>query len=66
LPVIPLDGGHLFLLGLERLRGRALPAKIDEYIAKVGFGLIILLAIYVFYSDFDRFGWLDKIKDLFS
>ena len=66
LPVIPLDGGHLFFLGIERIRGKALPAKADEYIAKVGFGLIILLAIFVFYSDFSRFGWIDKIKALFS
>jgi len=66
MPVIPLDGGHLFLLGIERIRGKALPAKIDDYIAKVGFSLIILLALYVFYSDFARLGWIDKIKGLFS
>lgn len=66
LPVIPLDGGHLFLLGLERIRGRALPPKIDEYVAKVGFTLIILLAVFVFYVDFDRFGFFEKIKELFS
>jgi regulator of sigma E protease len=65
LPVIPLDGGHLFLLLVEKIRGKALPAKIDEVIAKVGFSLIILLAIYVFYSDFARFGWIDKIKGIF-
>jgi regulator of sigma E protease len=65
LPVIPLDGGHLFLLAVEKLRGRALSPRIDEAIARVGFTLIILLAIYVFYSDFSRFGWIDKIKDMF-
>ena len=42
LPVIPLDGGHLLLLGIERLRGRALSARTDEYVAKVGFSLIVL------------------------
>ncbi len=65
LPVIPLDGGHLFLLGIERLRGKALSPKIDEYIARFGFSLIILLAVFVFYSDFSRFGFIDKIKHLF-
>lgn len=64
-PMIPLDGGHLFLLAVEKIRGKALPAKIDEYIARVGFSLIILLAIFVFYSDFARFGWIDKIKGIF-
>lgn len=64
-PVIPLDGGHLFLLAIEKARGKALPPKIDEYIAQVGFSLIILLAIFVFYSDFARYGWIDKIKSFF-
>ncbi|VAX35056.1 Membrane-associated zinc metalloprotease [hydrothermal vent metagenome] len=66
LPVIPLDGGHLFLLGLEKIRGRALPEKVDEYIARAGFGLIILLAVFVFYADFSRFGWINKILQLFG
>jgi regulator of sigma E protease len=52
LPVIPLDGGHLFFLGIEKLRGTSLSPKADEYIARSGFGLIILLALFVFYSDF--------------
>ncbi|HBO97332.1 MAG TPA: RIP metalloprotease RseP [Candidatus Omnitrophica bacterium] len=62
LPVIPLDGGHLFLLGIEKLRGRALSARTDEYIARAGVGLIIFLALFVLYSDFSRFGFIDKIK----
>ena len=51
LPVIPLDGGHLFLLGIERIRGQAFPPKVDEYIAKIGYSLIILLALFVIYND---------------
>jgi len=66
LPVIPLDGGHLFLLGIEKVRGKALPPKIDEGIARLGFSLIILLALFVFYSDFVRFGWIDKLMEIFS
>ncbi len=61
LPVIPLDGGHLFLFLIEKVRGKALPAKIDEYIARVGFGLIVVLALFVFYNDFVRFGWMENI-----
>ena len=66
LPVIPLDGGHLFLLAIEKIRGQALPQKIDDYIARFGFSLIICLALFVFYSDFSRFGWIDKIMDIFT
>ena len=66
LPVIPLDGGHLFLIGLEKLRGRALSIKTDQLIAKAGFALIIMLALFVFYSDFERIGLIDKIIKLFK
>ncbi len=66
LPVIPLDGGHLFLFGIEKIRGRALSPKVDEYIARVGFSLIMLLALFVFYSDFARFGWFDTIGQWFG
>ena len=66
LPVIPLDGGHLFLLGLEKMRGRTLPAKVDDAIARAGFSLIVCLALFVFYTDFARFGWLEKIAGFFG
>lgn len=66
LPVIPLDGGHLFLFAIEKLRGKALSPKLDEYIARAGFSLIILLTIFVFYADFDRIGLIDKIKNIFQ
>ena len=64
LPVIPLDGGHLFLIGLEKLRGRALSLKTDQFIANAGFTLIIMLALFVFYSDFERIGLIDKIREV--
>ena len=66
LPIIPLDGGHLFLFGLEKIRGKALSPQFDEYVARAGFSLIILLAIFVFYSDFARFVWFDHISNWFG
>jgi len=60
LPVIPLDGGHLFLIGLEKVRGRALSPKVDDIVAKIGFVLIITLAVFVFYVDFERIGLFDR------
>ena len=64
LPVIPLDGGHLFLIALEKIRGKALSLKTDMFIAKAGFALIIILALFVFYSDFERIGLIDKIREV--
>ncbi len=66
LPIIPLDGGHLFLLAIEKLRGKALSAKVDALIARFGFGLILTLALFVFYVDFERIGLLDKVAQFFS
>jgi regulator of sigma E protease len=66
LPVIPLDGGHLFLIGLEKVRGRALSPKADDIIAKAGLALIIALAVFVFYVDFERIGLFDKFTHFFK
>ncbi len=65
LPIIPLDGGHLFLLAIEKIRGRALSPKADDLISRVGLSLMILLALYVFYIDFERIGLISKIKGIF-
>lgn len=66
LPIIPLDGGHLFLMGIEKLRGRPLPEKIDETISKAGLTLILLLAVFIFYVDFERIGLFVKVGQFFS
>lgn len=65
LPLVPLDGGHLALLGLEKLRGRGLSVRSEDIIAKAGFGLFIALALFVFYVDFERIGLIDKIAGFF-
>ena len=56
----------MFLFGIEKIRGKGLPPKVDEYIARAGFSLIIALALFVFYSDFARFGWIDNINNWFG
>jgi len=66
LPFPVLDGGHLALSALEKLRGRPLPQRVDETINRIGISLIICLAVFVFYSDFVRFGWIDKLVNLWS
>jgi regulator of sigma E protease len=66
LPVIPLDGGHLLLFGIEKLRGKPLPEKVDTCISNVGVSLIIMLALFIFYIDFERIGVFEKIKQIFS
>lgn len=64
LPIIPLDGGHLLLLGIEKLRRKPLPAQVEDWIMRIGFGFIILLALFVFYGDFERIGLIDRLTNL--
>ncbi|MCD4780524.1 MAG: M50 family metallopeptidase [Candidatus Omnitrophica bacterium] len=61
LPIYPLDGAHICLFGLEKIRGRALPRKVDEIIARLGLTFIILLALFVFYLDITRLEWVQSL-----
>ncbi|MDD3375501.1 MAG: RIP metalloprotease RseP [Candidatus Omnitrophica bacterium] len=61
LPFPVLDGGHLLLFGIEKIKGKPLSRRVDEIINRIGFSLIICLAVFVFYTDFVRYGIFDKI-----
>ena len=65
LPLPILDGGHLFLLGLEKLRKKALGAKAEEIINNLGFTLMITLALFVTYNDILRL-YGDKISKMLT
>ncbi len=61
LPLPILDGGHIALLALEKIRGKLLSIKTEEVINKIGLSFIILLVVLVTYNDIVRnFG--DKIS----
>lgn len=66
LPLPVLDGGHLFLLALEKIRGRRISQNIDDWINRVGLGLIVFMAVFVFYNDLVRYGIIDKIAGFVS
>jgi regulator of sigma E protease len=55
LPLPILDGGHLFFLLLEKIKGRPLSQKSERFITQVGLALIIALALFVTYNDIVRF-----------
>jgi len=61
LPLPILDGGHIFLLGLEKLRRKALGIKAEQVINNVGFTLMITIALLVTYNDILRL-YGDKIS----
>jgi regulator of sigma E protease len=61
-PIPVLDGGHLLLQAIEKLRGRPLTVKIEEGLTKVGLAMLLSLMIFVFYNDMDQAGWLKNIQ----
>ncbi|MCX5665951.1 MAG: RIP metalloprotease RseP [Candidatus Omnitrophica bacterium] len=65
LPLPVLDGGHILFLFMEKLRGRPLSVKVQENIANIGVGLLILLTVFIFYSDIIKFGIFDHIGKFF-
>lgn len=64
LPLPVLDGGHILLLGVEKLRGKTLGEKSERIITQIGFTIIVSLAIFVTYNDILRF-FGDKISGWF-
>ncbi|MBW2599530.1 MAG: RIP metalloprotease RseP [Deltaproteobacteria bacterium] len=54
LPVPVLDGGHLCFFLIEAVTGREVNMKWREISQQVGFFLLILLMIFVFYNDIAR------------
>ncbi|MFA5119168.1 MAG: RIP metalloprotease RseP [Candidatus Omnitrophota bacterium] len=65
LPVPVLDGGHIFLLLVEKLKGKPVSAKLERVVTQAGFALLIMLVVVVTYNDIVRlFG--EKIAKLFQ
>jgi regulator of sigma E protease len=54
LPIPVLDGGHIVLLGIEKLRNKPLSLRADNIISRVGFSLLITLAIIATSIDLMR------------
>lgn len=55
LPFPVLDGGHVLLLLIERIRGKAISARAEHLLARIGISTLLLLAAVVTYNDILRF-----------
>ena len=63
LPLPILDGGHIFFLGLEKLRKKTLGIKAEQVVNNIGVSLMIMLALFVTYNDILRL-YGEKISKL--
>ena len=51
LPFPALDGGRLLIVIIEAITRRPMPAKVTNWINTIGFGLLILIMLFVTYHD---------------
>ncbi|HEV7769080.1 MAG TPA: site-2 protease family protein [Solirubrobacterales bacterium] len=54
LPILPLDGGHIFWSLVEKLRGRPVSLRVMERATAVGFVLVVLLMFIGLSNDIGR------------
>ncbi|MFH1459833.1 MAG: RIP metalloprotease RseP [Candidatus Omnitrophota bacterium] len=65
-PVPVLDGGHLLFLFFEKIKGKPISLKFQEMASRVGFSILILLMVFVFYNDLVRVGFFEKVGNFLS
>ena len=51
LPIPALDGGRVFFLIIEKIKGKSLDPKVENTINAVGFALLMLLMVVVTFND---------------
>jgi regulator of sigma E protease len=56
LPILPLDGGHIFWAVIEKLRGRPVPLRVMERATVIGFALVMVLMVIGLTNDIGRLG----------
>ena len=57
LPIPVLDGGHLFFLLIEKIKGSPVSERVLGYSQMVGIVLIVSLMVYVTFNDIKRWIW---------
>lgn len=54
LPILPLDGGHLLMIAIEKLRGRPVSEETMGKVATVGLMLFLTLFLFATYADISK------------
>lgn len=61
LPIPVLDGGHIFIMGLETISRRDFSLQVKEKMLFVGFLLLMTLMATVIYNDLTRIAWIENL-----
>jgi regulator of sigma E protease len=54
LPLLPLDGGHLFFIAAEKVLGRSVSAETVARVAAFGLALMLMLFVFATYADLSK------------
>lgn len=54
LPIPTLDGGHIIIITIEKIRGKALEAEKMNFIYLIGLSIIIFIFLFATYKDISR------------
>lgn len=54
LPILPLDGGHLFFIAAEKVRGRPVRPETMGKVAALGLMLVLVLFVFATYADLSK------------
>lgn len=65
LPIPALDGGRIFFILIEKIKGSPVSHTIENRFHQVGFMLLLLLMLVVTVRDFSQFQILQKITSFF-
>jgi len=61
LPIPVLDGGHIFIMGLEAVARRDFSIQVKEKMLLGGFVLLMMLMVTVIYNDLTRIAWIERL-----
>jgi len=65
LPFPALDGGHLFFLVIEKIKGKPVKREVLNTINNIGFAFLMFLILVVTYRDIARFDIWERILRIF-
>ena len=66
LPIPMLDGGHLMMYAMEKIRGRPLSDMVQEYMLRVGLLFLLFIMVFATWNDLVQLKLVDYVKSLIS
>lgn len=61
MPIPVLDGGHIFIMGIETIVRRDFSLAVKEKMLFAGFVLLMTLMVTVIYNDLTRIAWIENL-----